>query len=254
MARTRSIKPEFWDDEKLATVCRDARLAYIGLWTNSDDYGVVKGHPAFLKNKIFPYDEIKIKDFEVWIREIESLGMILPFTENGEKYYYIKRFLDHQSINHPSKRIYPKPPSNFIDALPEDSRNTPGGLPFETETETETEEKEKKDPPRPENKKIRYLDSVWITELEYKRLQEAMGQKNLENGIEQLDYSITVKGGKYKDHYKTLLNWFKRGFISGNGNGSGAEVSKPKRVPTQEEDLAEFNERWDREHAAGLTA
>jgi predicted nucleic acid-binding protein len=46
------IKPEFWDDEKLATVSRDARLLFVGLWSNSDDYGVVKGHPAWLKNRI----------------------------------------------------------------------------------------------------------------------------------------------------------------------------------------------------------
>ena len=48
-----------------------------------------------------------------------------------------------------------------------------------------------------------------------------MDEKTLNGGIEQLDYSITVKGGKYKDHYKTLLNWFKRGFFNGgNDNGS----------------------------------
>jgi hypothetical protein len=57
MARTRMVKPEFWDDEKLAKVSRDARLLFIGLWSNSDDYGVVKGHPAWPKNRIFPYWE-----------------------------------------------------------------------------------------------------------------------------------------------------------------------------------------------------
>lgn len=50
-----------------------------------------------------------------------------------------------------------------------------------------------------------------------------MGQKSLDIGIEKLDYSITVKGSKYKDHYKTLLNWFKRGYVTNyGGNGSDA--------------------------------
>jgi len=44
------IKTEFWDDEKLATISRDARLTYIALWNFSDDYGVVKGHHARLEN------------------------------------------------------------------------------------------------------------------------------------------------------------------------------------------------------------
>ena len=42
MARSRILKPEFWSDEKLAQVAREARLAFAGLWTCSDDYGVTK--------------------------------------------------------------------------------------------------------------------------------------------------------------------------------------------------------------------
>jgi len=44
MARSRILKPEFWSDEKLALVPREARLTFAGLWTCSDDYGVTKGH------------------------------------------------------------------------------------------------------------------------------------------------------------------------------------------------------------------
>ncbi len=68
MARTRSIKPEFWNDEKLATIPRDARLTFVGTWTAADDYGVVKGHPLWLKNQIFPYDNISDKIFNGWLR------------------------------------------------------------------------------------------------------------------------------------------------------------------------------------------
>lgn len=56
MARSRMIKPEFWDDEKLASISRDARLTFIGLWNHSDDFAVVKGHASWLKNKIFSYN------------------------------------------------------------------------------------------------------------------------------------------------------------------------------------------------------
>lgn len=52
MARSRILKPEFWSDEKLALVSREARLTFAGLWTCSDDYGVTKGHPAWLKAQI----------------------------------------------------------------------------------------------------------------------------------------------------------------------------------------------------------
>lgn len=139
MPRSRMIKPEFWDDEKLATISRDARLTFIGLWTYADDYGVVKGNSLWLKNHIFSYDETKLSQFEAWLKELEKIGCIAPFQADNEKFYYIKHFLKHQSINHPSKRIYPEPPQEITKTLQEDSRNTPVILPFETETETKTE-------------------------------------------------------------------------------------------------------------------
>lgn len=97
----------------------------------------------------------------------------------------------------------------------------------DTDTDTEKKKKERVASASSPVHKIKYLDSVMLSETEYKKLQEVMGQKNLENGIEQLDYSITVKGGKYKNHYKVLLNWLKRGFISGS-NGDVLKQEKPK--------------------------
>ncbi|MCG6537019.1 MAG: hypothetical protein L7F78_20515, partial [Syntrophales bacterium LBB04] len=74
MARSRILKPEFWSDEKLATVPREARLTFAGLWTCSDDYGVTKGHPAWLKAQIFPYDvDLPLTEFRKWLSDLERL-------------------------------------------------------------------------------------------------------------------------------------------------------------------------------------
>lgn len=81
--------------------------------------------------------------------------------------------------------------------------------------------------------KTKYLDSVFLSDDERRKLQEAMGQKSLEVGIEKLDYSITVKGGKYKDHYKTLLNWYRRGYLAGNNGNSN--VAPIREGPVYEE-------------------
>jgi hypothetical protein len=124
LSRIRTIKPDFWDDEKLSSISRDARLTFIGLWTNSDDYGVVKGHPGWLKNTIFPYDQIPLSNFQEWLKELEFLGCIFPFCANTEKYYFIKNFTKHQIISRPSQRKNPSPP----DGLMEDSLRTHGGL------------------------------------------------------------------------------------------------------------------------------
>jgi uncharacterized phage protein (TIGR02220 family) len=116
MARNRMIKPEFWDDEKLAKTSRDARLTYIGLWNFSDDYGVVKGNPSWLKNHIFPYeDSMSIQKFTAILNELSSGNWILPFDHNGESYFFIKNFLSHQVINRPSKQRNPVPPDNITE-------------------------------------------------------------------------------------------------------------------------------------------
>lgn len=141
MARSRVIKPEFWDDEKLATCSRDARLTFIGMWNQSDDFGVVKGNLKWLMNKIFPYDEIPVRKFESWVKELEKGSFIIKFSANGENYFNIKSFLVHQKVEKPSKTRNPEAPSRV--GVGDQSGNSRGGLPDEYKqkqnSETETE-------------------------------------------------------------------------------------------------------------------
>jgi len=110
MARSRIIKPEFWSDEKLAKLCLQARLLYIGLWNTSDDAGATQGHPLWLKSQIFPYDQISSKQLRQWLQDLVNLGRILPYSVKGEQYYFIPGFLKHQKIQHPSPAKNPSPP------------------------------------------------------------------------------------------------------------------------------------------------
>jgi len=120
MARNRMIKSEFWDDEKLSKVSLQARLIFIGIWTFSDDYGVVKGDVRWLKNHILPYeDSLSTQEFSGWLSELENI-FIFPFQTNNESYYFIKNFQKHQTVNRPSKTKNPDPP----DKLTEHSLNT----------------------------------------------------------------------------------------------------------------------------------
>lgn len=127
MARNRMIKPDFWEDEKLARkTSMQARLLYIALWNYSDDYGVVKGDNIYLKNTIFPYNDIQLSDFKGWLQELLDIKRLKPFEANGEQYYYIHNFLKHQKIDKPSKdKRNPEPPPGILDDY---STNTRGGL------------------------------------------------------------------------------------------------------------------------------
>jgi hypothetical protein len=59
------------------------------------------------------------------------------------------------------------------------------------------------------NNKKRYLEFVFFTEDEYKKLVEKFGS-GTKNWIERLNNYIGSKGKKYKSHYHTILAWDKK--------------------------------------------
>jgi len=104
MARIRSVKPGFWNDEKIGQEPETVMLTFIGLWTFSDDYAVVRANPLWLKNQIFPYkDKLRIDAFSGWLIRLVELEAVIPFTYRGESYYCIRTFRKHQKPDRPSK-------------------------------------------------------------------------------------------------------------------------------------------------------
>ena len=105
MARIRTIKPEFWEDEKLANLPVYARLLFIGTWNFADDNGALLANPVLMKSHIFPYEDIGISTISEWIDMLVENGMLIRTTYNGKDYLVIRKFLIHQKINRKSIRI-----------------------------------------------------------------------------------------------------------------------------------------------------
>lgn len=57
------------------------------------------------------------------------------------------------------------------------------------------------------DKKIKYAESVTLTEKEYSSLLEKLGQAKTDRAIEILDNYKGANGKKYKSDYKAILNW-----------------------------------------------
>jgi hypothetical protein len=106
MARIRSIKPEFWTDEKLTECSLSARLLFIGTWNFADDKGNLQASAKRLKMQIFPADNI---DCQPLIDELIAHGLLTEYSVNDEKFLHIKNFAKHQVINRPSKTSIPEP-------------------------------------------------------------------------------------------------------------------------------------------------
>ena len=110
MSRQRMVKPEFFDSESLAGCSMAARLAFIGLWVEADDYGRLKAKPVRLKARIFPYDRMTPAKFTSILAELESVGCIKGYEVDGEQYIEVPNFNVYQTVNRPSKSNIPEPP------------------------------------------------------------------------------------------------------------------------------------------------
>lgn len=108
MARIRTIKPDFWTDEKIVELSFEARLFFIGSWNFADDNGNLQRSAKKLKMQIFPADAI---DCEPLIQSLIAHGLFSEYEVNGEKFLHIKGFKRHQVINRPSKTGLPTPES-----------------------------------------------------------------------------------------------------------------------------------------------
>lgn len=121
MPRIRSIKPEFWADEALAELSRDARLLLIGMFNFADDHGRMRGAPMLIRAQVFPYDTDldvdKLLSVLASPREGGKKGFIVRYEAEGESFIWIRNFNKHQKIDHPSKPQFPEPPPDVAKTL-----------------------------------------------------------------------------------------------------------------------------------------
>lgn len=107
MARIRSIKPEFWTDEKVVELSAFARLLFIGIWNFCDDEGRMTYSPKRMKMQIFPSDDV---DCAALAAEIQRQGMVRIYTVDGVEYLQVTQFDRHQKIDKRSASKLPKSP------------------------------------------------------------------------------------------------------------------------------------------------
>lgn len=107
MARIRTIKPEFWTDERVVEMDFWIRLLFIGLWNFADDEGRMVCSERRIKMQIFPADSPNIRG---GLNELSRVGLIELYVVDGTEYLQIPTFLKHQRVDHPRKsKLPPKP-------------------------------------------------------------------------------------------------------------------------------------------------
>lgn len=110
MARIRSIKPEFFTSLDTTSICRDARLTFIGLWTHVDDEGRCADDPRLLKGPIWPLDDdVTTEVIETHLRALDEASMIVRYEVGGRRYLAVTGW-HHQKIDRRSPSKLPAPP------------------------------------------------------------------------------------------------------------------------------------------------
>lgn len=107
MARIRTIKPEFWQDEKLAPLDPIARLVFIGLISQADDAGRLVDNVKLLDGLLFPETDDSCADA---LETLARLSRVIRYrSESGQKLVQIANWEEHQRVDKPSKYTLPPP-------------------------------------------------------------------------------------------------------------------------------------------------
>jgi hypothetical protein len=115
--RIRTLKPYVWEDEKLGSVSREARLLFIGLITLADDEGRFRAAVPVIVGHVYPYDRDAARRVPRWMRELVNANLIELYSEGA--YGYLPGWAKHQRITHPSPSLIPEPLTNHSGAIHE---------------------------------------------------------------------------------------------------------------------------------------
>jgi 5-methylcytosine-specific restriction endonuclease McrA len=118
MARIRTVKPEFWEDETIGLLSFPARLLFIGAWNLADDEGLLRWSPAYIKASLFMYDDLGLEQTEAAMTELTRHGVIFAYRggKTQQQLGYVVNFHKHQRINRPqpSKLTPPSLQNNTV--------------------------------------------------------------------------------------------------------------------------------------------
>lgn len=105
MARIRTIKPEFWQDEKLMPLSDTARLLFLGLISMADDYGRLVYNPKLIEALLFdPDGPDRSRDVRECLANLSRIGrVIVGKASSGQRVLQIVNWEKHQKVDKPNK-------------------------------------------------------------------------------------------------------------------------------------------------------
>src|SRR5438270_608306 len=98
MPRIRTVKPEFFVNEKLSALPPQIHLLAVALLCYSDDEGYFYANPGLVRAHCFPVREDSGSPTEM-LQELSKIGFLeLAIGTDGRSLGHIVKFLEHQVI------------------------------------------------------------------------------------------------------------------------------------------------------------
>ncbi|MFI1886030.1 hypothetical protein [Streptomyces jumonjinensis] len=116
MARIRTIKPEMFESEDIASVSVTAVLTFVGLLTQADDQGRHRAHAAIIAGRLWALrQEHTPAHVAQDLEELAAVGLICRYTGcDGRTYLHIVAWEKHQRIDRPSASRLPRCPQHQV--------------------------------------------------------------------------------------------------------------------------------------------
>jgi len=109
MARRRLVDPTIWQSGHSKRLNFRQRLLWVGVITNADDEGKLKGEPAVIKSQVFPYDRLALQIVEADLQQLQTEGLIEQYVVGKDRYIRIVKWDKYQKPSHPTPSKIPDP-------------------------------------------------------------------------------------------------------------------------------------------------
>ncbi|MFD3997462.1 hypothetical protein [Streptomyces sp. NPDC058583] len=112
MARIRTIKPEAFESEDLASIDVTAMVTFFGLLTQADDSGRFRDHPAIIAGRLWALRaDHTPANVAVDLEQLAGAGLICRYMGcDGNDYLHVVTWDKHQKIDRPSASRRPRCP------------------------------------------------------------------------------------------------------------------------------------------------
>jgi hypothetical protein len=122
--RIRTIKPDFYKHEGIASLAPLTRILFIGLWGLADCEGRLKDRYNRIKLDVLPYDDY---DADAGLSELARAGFIVRYKAGGDSLIQVVNFTKHQSLagkEAKAESAFPAPSKGDVEA----SGKVPGNV------------------------------------------------------------------------------------------------------------------------------